>query len=41
MRLREGKVVTEGEQVLIGGNDSYKSVCRKCYRRYIEKNREN
>lgn len=25
----EGKVITEGDQVVIGGNDQYKSVCRK------------
>ena len=29
LRMVDGKPVTEGEQVLIGGNDSYVSVCRK------------
>ena len=27
----EGKVVTEGEQVEVGGDDRYISLCRKCY----------
>ena len=26
-----GNIVTEGEQVEIGGNDRYVSVCRKCW----------
>ncbi|MDO4282123.1 MAG: thymidine kinase [Clostridia bacterium] len=36
MRLIDGKATNKGEQILIGGNDSYKSVCRKCYKKYIE-----
>lgn len=35
MRIANGKVVTEGEQIFVGGNESYKSVCRKCYKDYI------
>ena len=31
LRLNGGKPVYEGEQVLIGGNDSYLAVCRGCY----------
>lgn len=27
----EGKIVTDGEQVEIGGDDRYVSICRKCY----------
>lgn len=27
----EGRIVTEGEQVEIGGNDKYISLCRKCW----------
>ena len=27
----EGKVVTDGDQVEIGGDDKYVSMCRKCY----------
>ena len=30
-----GKVVTEGEQVLLGGNDSYIAMCHACWRRRI------
>lgn len=26
-----GNVIFDGEQVQIGGNESYKSICRKCY----------
>jgi len=27
----DGKVVTEGSQVLLGGNDCYKAMCHKCW----------
>ena len=27
----KGRIVTEGSQVLIGGNDSYVAMCRKCW----------
>ena len=37
MRFIDGKPVIEGKQIVIGGNDSYKSVCRKCFRKYIGK----
>lgn len=33
MRLVNGVPTTEGEKILIGGNESYKAVCRKCYKR--------
>lgn len=32
----DGKVVTEGGQILIGGNDSYIAMCHKCWKRAIE-----
>ena len=32
----EGHVVTEGGQILIGGNDSYIAMCHKCWKRAIE-----
>ncbi len=35
MRMIDGKATNQGEKILIGGNDSYKSVCRKCYKKYI------
>ncbi|MDE6009183.1 MAG: hypothetical protein K2G90_08255, partial [Muribaculaceae bacterium] len=28
----EGRIVTEGAQVEIGGNDRYVAICRKCWR---------
>lgn len=31
MRLHDGKPVYEGEQIQIGGNESYAAVCRSCY----------
>ena len=31
----DGRVVTEGEQVLLGGNDSYIAMCHACWRRRI------
>ena len=31
-RLIDGKVIYSGEQILIGGNDSYTSLCRKHYK---------
>lgn len=36
MRMKEGKIVLEGEQEVIGGNDLYRAVCRKCYKAYIK-----
>ncbi len=38
MRFVDGKAVTTGDQVFIGGNESYKAVCRKCYKKYINYN---
>ena len=31
----EGKPMREGEQVAIGGNESYESVCRKHFREFL------
>jgi len=32
VRLDEnGKIITEGEQILIGGNDKYTAMCYQCY----------
>ena len=31
----EGKIVTEGDQVVIGGNDMYKPICRRCWKNKI------
>lgn len=40
MRMINGKATNKGEKILIGGNDSYKSVCRKCYKKYIKNSME-
>ncbi len=32
----DGKIVTEGEQVFIGGNDSYMAMCHACWKRKIK-----
>ena len=34
MRLLDGVPIFEGETIQTGGNESYKSVCRSCYRRF-------
>ena len=34
----KGNVVTEGGQVLIGGNDSYIAMCHSCWKQAIDKN---
>lgn len=31
-----GKIVTEGTQVFLGGNDSYKAMCHKCFKTKIK-----
>jgi thymidine kinase len=31
----DGKPMREGEQVAIGGNESYESVCRKHFREFL------
>ena len=31
----DGKIVTAGEQVFLGGNDSYVAMCHKCWKRRI------
>lgn len=36
IRLIDGKPVVEGEQVFIGGNETYTSVCRKCYKKAVK-----
>ena len=32
----EGNIQTEGEQIFIGGNESYESICWSCYHRMVE-----
>ena len=40
-RIVNGKVAKEGEQVFIGGNESYKAMCYKCWLREVEKDNEH
>ena len=35
----EGRVVTEGAQVMLGGNDSYIAMCHQCWQRRIREQR--
>ncbi len=37
---RNGHVVTEGDQVLLGGNDSYIAMCHRCWQEAIMKNEQ-
>ena len=34
-----GNIVTEGAQVMLGGNDSYVAMCHRCWKRKIEQQR--
>ena len=36
-----GEIITEGDQLLIGGNERYKSLCRKCWKDKIKNKLEN
>ena len=36
----DGYDVTEGDQVFLGGNDSYIAMCHKCYQDYINEHRK-
>lgn len=36
-RFEGGRIVTVGNQVMIGGNESYIAMCHKCYRERIKK----
>lgn len=38
MRLVNGTPTIKGEQILVGGEDTYKTVCRKCYRKSLQEN---
>lgn len=35
-RIIDGKIVTEGEQIFLGGNESYVSMCHKCWKKKIK-----
>ena len=36
----QGHIITEGEQVVLGGNDSYIAMCHKCYIRGIREHKK-
>ena len=38
-RIIDGYIVTEGEQVVLGGNDAYIAMCHKCYIRGIREHK--
>ena len=37
----DGRVVTEGEQVLLGGNDTYLAMCHSCWKKRIARERSS
>lgn len=37
---QEGHVITEGEQIFLGGNESYRPMCYRCWKKAIEKETE-
>ena len=39
-RINDGYIVTEGAQVVLGGNDSYIAMCHKCYIKGIREHRK-
>ena len=39
-RISDGYIVTEGAQVVLGGNDSYIAMCHRCYTRGIQEQRK-
>ena len=39
-RISDGYIVTEGDQVFLGGNDAYIAMCHKCYMKSIREHRK-
>ncbi len=39
-RISDGYVVTEGAQVVLGGNDCYIAMCHRCYTRSIQEHKK-
>ena len=37
-KIIDGKIITKGNQIHIGGNDTYKPLCRKCYKKILNNN---
>lgn len=41
-RIVDGKIATEGQEILIGADEKYESMCYKCYKNLLkEQNKEN
>ncbi|MBQ7102873.1 MAG: thymidine kinase [Anaerotignum sp.] len=36
----EGNIITEGEQIMLGGNESYRPMCYKCWKKAQQKTEE-
>jgi thymidine kinase len=34
-RILNGKIVTEGDKIMLGGDESYLAMCHRCYRKRI------
>ena len=39
-RINDGYIVTEGAQVVLGGNDSYIAMCHRCYIKGIREHKK-
>ena len=39
-RINDGYIVTEGAQVVLGGNDSYIAMCHRCYKQGIREHKK-
>ena len=39
-RISDGKVVTSGDQVCLGGNDLYVAMCHRCWKKKINEEKE-
>ena len=39
-RINDGFVVTEGAQVVLGGNDCYIAMCHRCYKKAIQEHKK-
>ena len=39
-RINDGYIVTEGAQVVLGGNDSYIAMCHRCYKNGIREHKQ-
>ncbi len=39
-RISDGKIVTEGSQIFLGGNESYVAMCHRCWKKAIREQAE-